>query len=344
MLYTSTRNPELSHTARKALAEPRTPDGGFFVPAPGESLGEDLLRALPGQPFNHTVAIVLNRLWDTALSAHDVRLASGRSPVRLKALANRILVGECWHNLHGDYSQLVANITAHFCPEATTVSSSWAGISVGIAVLFGVFGELMGKGMASGEKKVDISLVSGDFSLTMAAWYARKWGLPIGNIVCCCNENNAVWNLFTHGMLRTDGVSLITYTPKADICVPDSLERLIYECGGVRETRKYVERVRKGESYYPDDILLSRLRQGMYVSVVSTPRMMDIIPNAYTTHNYLLSPYSALAYGGLLDYRAVTGESRRSLILAEEAPENMPEIMAKALNINAEELSNYLSF
>ncbi len=320
MRYTSTRNSSLTHTARKALSEGRSPDGGFFVPAPGESIGRDLLPYLPGRPFNDTVALVLNRLWDTSFSAHDVRLAVGRTPVRLTALANRILVGECWHNLDETYDRLVKNITAHFCPDASLVSGSWAEISVGIAVLFGIFGELMGKGLASEERKVDVSLVSADFSLAMAAWYARNWGLPIGNIVCCCNENNALWNLFTHGMLRTDGVSFITPTPRADVCVPLSLERLVYECCGQRETARYVERVRKGESYYPDDAMLQKLRRGMYVSVVSTPRMLDIIPNAFTTHGYLLSPYSALAYGGLLDYRAVTGESRRGLLLAEEAP------------------------
>ena len=69
----------------------------------------------------------------------------------------------------------------------------------------------------------------------------------------------------------------------------------------------------------------------MYVSVVNTPRMMDIIPNAYTTHDYILSPYSALAYGGLLDYRAVSGITRRSLILAEKSPLVDRDTVTKAL-------------
>ena len=103
-----------------------------------------------------------------------------------------------------------------------------------------------------------------------------------------------------------------------------------------------MERTRKGETYYPDDVLLSRLRSGMYVSVVNTPRMMDIIPNAYTTHNYILSPYSALAYGGLLDYRAVTGESRRSLILAEKSPLVDRDTVANALSIDSDTLVNRL--
>ena len=340
MLYVSTRNASETHTARKALLETRAPDGGFYVPFGG---GGDLAAGLAGRKFGDSVARVMNHLFQAGMTEHDVRLAAGRSPVRISALANRILMGECWYNLDGEYARLVKNLTAHFCPEASLQKGSWAPIGVGIGVLFGIFGELMGKGLASDEKKVDISLVSGDFSLAMAAWYARSWGLPIGNIVCCCNENNAVWNLFTHGALRTDGVSIPTCTPDADVCIPDSLERLIFECGGSREAERYVECVRKGETYYPDDLTLAKLRRGMYVSVVNTPRMMDIIPNAYTTHGYVLSPYSALAYGGLLDYRAVTGESRRSLILAEKSPLVDRETVASALGINAEALENELN-
>lgn len=328
MLYVSTRNGSETHTARTALTQVRAADGGFYVPVHS---GTELAEGIAGRRFGENVARVLNQLFDIRLSEHDVRLAAGRNPVRVQALANRILMGELWHNLEEDYNCLVRNLTQLICRDACIQSGCWTRIGVGIGVMFGIFGDLMGKGMASEENKVDVSLVSGDFSLAMSAWYGRSWGLPIGNIVCCCNENSAVWNLITHGAFRTDGISFHTLTPDADICVPDSLERLIYECGGLRETERYVERVRKGETYYPDDLSLRSLRRGLYVSVVNTPRMMDIIPNAYTTHGYVLSPYSALAYGGLLDYRAVSGESRRSLILAEKSPSVDRDTVSKAL-------------
>lgn len=343
MLYVSTRDPARTHTARTALLNTRASDGGFFVPASLEPLEEPALQELTGGRFGAAVAGMLNHLFGAEMTEHDVRLAVGRNPVRLNALANRILMGECWHNLEGTMDCLTRNLLNHFCPDASRAPGSWGVIGVGISVLFGIFSELMGVGMVSQDRKADISLVSGDFSMAMSAWYARQLGLPIGSIVCCCNENNAVWNLFTHGMLRTDGVSLRTLTPDADICIPDSLERLIYACAGEREVCRYVDRCRRGESYYPDDLLLSRLRKGMFVSVVSTPRMRDTIPNAYTTHGYVLSPYAALAYGGLMDYRAVTGESRRGLILAEKSPLADRELVSLALDISPEELERLVT-
>ena len=117
-----------------------------------------------------------------------------------------------------------------------------------------------------------------------------------------------------------------------------SLERLIHSCGGAEEALRFVEKCRHGATYYPEDTLLERLRRGIYVSVVSSPRMLDTIPNAYATHGYLLSPYSALAYAGMLDFRAKKGGSRMGLILADRSPLSESETVARALNLPEAEL------
>lgn len=338
MLYLSTRNSQETYTAARVLTESRAPDGGLFAPYYTAAFPKEDLERLGEMKFNETVARMLNIQFQTQLTEHDVRLCVGKSPVRIAQLNNRLLVGECWHNLQGSFSRLVENLARHVCPEAVLTPGCWAQVGIGACVIFGIFGELLGRGLVSFDKKADVSLVGGDFSMAMSCWYARAWGLPIENIVCCCNENNAVWNLFFHGAMRTDGISIPTDTPDADICVPMSLERLIHSCGGAEEALRFVEKCRHGATYYPEDTLLERLRRGIYVSVVSSPRMLDTIPNAYATHGYLLSPYSALAYAGMLDFRAKKGGSRMGLILADRSPLSESETVARALNLPEAEL------
>ncbi len=338
MLYLSTRNSQVSYTAARVLSETRAPDGGLFVPYYTAPFPKEELESLSCRKCNEVIARLLNIQFQTRLTEHDVRLCLGHSPVRIRGLNNRLLVGECWHNLDGTFSRLVENLARQLGPEAAAQKGSWTHTGVGIAVLFGIFAELMARGLASEEKKVDISVVSGDFSIVLACWYARTWGLPLGNIVCCCNENNGLWHLFAGGQLRTDGVSIPTQTPEADVCVPESLERLIFALGGQQETEKYVDCVHRGVSYYPEEGMLSKLRQGMYVSVVSSRRMVNTIPNAYTTHGYLLSPYSALAYAGLMDFRAKNGGARTGLVLAGYSPLSQCEAVAQALGISPEDL------
>lgn len=338
MLYLSTRNQLETYTAARVLTQVRAPDGGLFVPYYTAPFPREDLEKLGQMEFNDIVARMLNIQFQTRLTGNDVRLCVGKSPVRLHQLSNRILAGECWHNLRLSYTHLVRSLVSHISPDAVCTGGSWAEVGVGVCVLFGIFGELMREGLVSFDKKADISLVSGDFAMAMSCWYARSWGLPIENIVCCCNENNALWNLFAHGTMRTDLISIPTVLPDADVAVPESLERLIHGCGGCGEVNSYVDKLRLGATYYPEDALLGKLREGIYVSVVSTQRVLDTIPNAYATHGYLLSPYSALAYAGLMDFRAKKGGSRMGLVLCDRSPLMEAETVSAALNITEEEL------
>ncbi|MBQ8834598.1 MAG: hypothetical protein IJ001_06710 [Oscillospiraceae bacterium] len=342
MLYVTTRSNAEPCTAQRALRENRGADGGLYVPFRPLRFSREEIEALPGKSFNSNVAEVLNRLFGVGLTGYDVDFCIGRRSVRLEKLGQRVMLGECWHNLESDHSRTVRNLTALLTGDKEAAPGDWAHVGIRIAVLFGIFGELMRGGMAGPAKRVDVSLVSGDFAWPMSAWYARQWGLSIGNIVCCCNENGNLWDLCCHGQLRTDGVAVKTNTPEADIVVPAGLERLIYAVGGVKEVEKYLAAVRRGGSYFAEEHTLAQLRKGLYATVNSQRRVLDTIPSVYGTHGILLSPYAALAYAGLQDHRARTGESRLALVLEEKSPEKDLDTVAGALGITAAELKSHL--
>jgi len=207
-----------------------------------------------------------------------------------------------------------------------------------MAVLAGILGnrEILGTDL------VDFSVISGDFTLPISAWYLRKMGFPIGNIICCCNENNQFWDLLCNGQMRTDGCSLLTIVPEADITLPVNLERLISAYGGVMETERYLDCCRSGTQYFVSDLMLQQLRQGIYASVLSSMRVENTIPNVYKTHNYLLSPASALAYSGLLDYRAKTGIARAAIIWSDQGPLCNAETIANIMDIPVAELKRII--
>ena len=101
--------------------------------------------------------------------------------------------------------------------------------------------------------------------------------------------------------------------------------------------------VRRGLDYYAEDYLLRRLRNGLHISVVSQPRIRQTIPNVYSGTGYVLSPYDALAFAGLLDYRSRTGANAYAVILSEKAPGCDLRYVADALKISTEELKAYFN-
>lgn len=280
------------------------------------------------QPFGQCVADILNLLFNTKLTGWDVDFCVGRHPVRLESLQHRILIAECWHTPGYRFERILKALSSRLCGDAS-IPSGWMEIGIRAAMLFGAFSDLR----HSGIMEADISCVSGDFTLPISAWYARRWGLPVGNIIICCNENNSVWDLFCHGQMRTDLISIPTILPSADVTIPEHLERLIYECGGISETQRYLDVCRRGRSYCPADWVLTKLRQGMYVSVVSSQRIISTIPSAYRTYGRLMSTGTALAYAGLLDHRAKNGPAGYAVVWSEESPSNDAETVANIMGI-----------
>ncbi len=343
MLYVTTRNNRDAFTAQRVLQDRRAPDGGFYVPFRIPVFSESEIAEFGKKSFNKCVAEILNLLFNTHLTSFDLDLAVGRYAVRLEMLNQRIVMAECWHNPQWSVSCLIRDIIDLLRgDQPDTESGEWAQIGIRIAILFGIFGELMRHEVASSEKKVDVSVVSGDFSAPISAWYARAMGLPIGNIICSCNENSNLWNFICHGQFRMDSVAIPTFVPEADMVAPAGIERLIYACGGCEEVGRYLDAVRQGRTYYVEERFLQQLRRGIYVTVTSQQRILETIPNVYATHDYILSLSSSLNYIGLQDYRARTGECRNALILTDNSPRNDAALVADALGFSVNTLEKLL--
>ena len=344
MLYVTTRDPSDAYTANRALSENRCVEGGFFVPMRLPHFDESEIAALADKSFSQNVADILNLLFGTQLDGWGVEFGIGRYPVKLVSLNGRIMVAESWRNTMYRFERLANGVEKAIrqSDQINQVPSDWLMIASRIAIFFGIVGQLLQNGILPAGKKLDISLPAGNFSAPMAAWYARSMGLPIGMIVCSCNENTALWNLFHKGLLQTGAAAIRTHTPDCDYVVPDDLERLVFAVLGRQETERFCKACRMGEPYELEAEQMNRLREGIYISVISDKRMASTIPNLYKTSGYVPDPDTALAYSGLMDYRAATGESRPALLLSEESPMFSLRFAAECMNITPAELKQIL--
>lgn len=345
MLYVTTRDKSDVYTAYRTLGQNRGEDGGFFVPFQMPKLDREEIEKLKEKTFGQNVADILNLFFKARLDGWDVDFCIGRYPTKLVAMSHRIIFAEVWHNPDLDFARLVRNLNSRIrgVEDKAGEPTNWAWIAVRIAVLFGIFGELLRVNMVEIDRPVDVAMPSGDFTGPMAVWYARQMGLPIANIICGCNDNGGIWDLLHHGQIHTDSVAVKTLTPAGDHTVPPDLERLIFATLGQTETQRFLDACASGRSYAPPEGAFEQLRQGMYAGVISGNRMESIIRSFYNASTYMLDPYSALAYCSLQDYRTRYAESRTALVLSEKSPVHAAPIVARALGITSEELSDRLN-
>ena len=345
MLYITTRSKNDAFTAHRTMNQDRGPDGGLFIPFRMPVFEKEQILELANKPFGQNVADILNTFFGTRLTGWDIDMAVGRHSVQFKPMNYRILVTELWHNMDWSFARCVRTLAERIHPDGEIIGShtNWVEIAVRIAVLFGVFGELLRTEQVCPDRPVNVALASGSFAGPMAVWYGRQMGLPIGTIICGCNENGAAWDLLHRGELDTDTIAVSTSTPECDHALPPDLERLIYGACGQEEAMRFWWNCTEGGTYIPGEEDFEKIRQGMFAAVVSGVRVDTIIPSVYRTNQYILDPYASLAYGALSDYRARTGISSQTLLLSEKSPICSGEMVAGKLRISVSELKRRLS-
>ena len=344
MLYVTTRSREETFTASIPLSENRAPDGGFFVPIQMPRFDRREIKAMGEKSFSQNVAEILNLLFQTQLDSWAVDFGIGRHPVRLVNVSGRAVIAETWHNPSWNFQRLAKSVEKMIrqSDQISSVPTDWLMIGSRIAVLFGIFGDMMRKGEAGIDNPLDVVVLVGDFSAPMAAWYARGMGLPVGNVLCCCNENDGCWNFLHKGEIRCDAPVVQTTTPNCDHAVPEGLERLISHTLGYREIDRFQYAVCEGISYYLEPDQLQKMQEGLQASVVGRQRLEWAILNLYRTNGYVSDPYAALCYSGLMDYRARTGQTQPAVILSEESPLYSLPYLAKSMGIRTDELKKRL--
>ena len=69
---------------------------------------------------------------------------------------------------------------------------------------------------------------TGNFGNILAAYFAKKMGLPIRTLICASNDNKVLYDFFTTGTYDRRREFILTNSPSMDILISSNLERLIY--------------------------------------------------------------------------------------------------------------------
>lgn len=297
MLFVSTRNKTDSFTAYRVLQSDRASDGGCFAPFRLPHFSEEEITALKDKSFSEIVAGILNTFFSRNITSWDVEFSIGRTPFRLEKIGQKVTFAELWHNSASNYSYLVTNLYRNLYGEGSGNATQWAYIAIEIAILFGLYGELL----RNDADVMDISVSDDNLNDLLAVWYAREMGLPVGMIICGCVAYKSLWDFIRKG--------------EASANIPAETQLLIYETLGFDEANRFISSRDNGRIYRLNEVSTGNLNKGIYTFVVGDERIPAVTASIQRTFEYQVDPATAAAYGALQDYRAASGENRHTLIL-----------------------------
>ncbi|MSP01946.1 MAG: threonine synthase [Acetobacteraceae bacterium] len=182
------------------------------------------------------------------------------------------------------------------------------------------------------DREVAFSVPTGNFGNILAAWAARRMGLPIARLVVGSNRNDILTRFFEKNDMSMTPVEP-TLSPSMDIQVSSNFERLLFELldrdpvataaamRGFRET---------GRMTVPDTTW-HRVRGVFHAFRLSDPETVAEIRRLYTACGYLADTHSAIGIAAARAHPCAHGVP--TVAMATAHPAKFPDAIEQAIGI-----------
>ncbi|HJA82134.1 MAG TPA: threonine synthase [Candidatus Mediterraneibacter intestinipullorum] len=174
--------------------------------------------------------------------------------------------------------------------------------------------------ITSGEE-INVTVPTGNFGNILAAYYAKKMGVPIGTLICASNENKVLFDFFQTGVYDRNREFILTSSPSMDILISSNLERLVYTIAGqdAEKNAELMEQLReKGEYEITPEM---REKLGDFVGGFATEaECREAIRTTYERMGYVMDTHTAVAASVCAQYRRDSGDGRKCLVASTASP------------------------
>jgi len=186
--------------------------------------------------------------------------------------------------------------------------------------------------IGSGEM-INIAVPTGNFGNILAAYYAKKMGLPVGKLICASNENNVLYDFINTGIYDKKRKLIVTSSPAMDILVSSNLERLLYDISGgdARIINNLVGDLnKKGEFKITSD--MKNKLVDFYGGFATDKETFETIKYVFDDFNYLIDTHTAVGYNVYRKYLDDSGDKSKTVIVSTASPFKFPGSVARAID------------
>lgn len=183
------------------------------------------------------------------------------------------------------------------------------------------YAKLLAEGHIADGEKINVTVPTGNFGNILAAYYAKKIGVPIDKLICASNTNKVLFDFFETGTYDRNREFVLTSSPSMDILISSNLERLIYHIAGDDSavTASLMKSLSEGGRYEITDEMRARLsdfRSG-YATEEDTA---EAIRTLYDRTGYVIDPHTAVASFVYRKYAASSHDPARTVIASTASP------------------------
>jgi len=200
------------------------------------------------------------------------------------------------------------------------------------------------KGVEAGQP-INIVVPTGNFGNILAAFYAKRMGLPVNKLVCAANANNVLTHFIRTGVYDRNRPFMKTISPSMDILISSNLERLLWEAAGrdPEPVREWMRQLQDTGSYEVGPQVLKSIQETFWSDYATDQETLATIRSTYESFGYLLDTHTAVAKKVYDRYREETGDRTPTVIASTASPFKFAGSVAEAL-LGTEVVAQYDEF
>ncbi|WFA08421.1 threonine synthase [Tissierella sp. Yu-01] len=228
--------------------------------------------------------------------------------------------------------------------ENNYILSSANSINIGrlipqIVYYFHSYIALLGEGKLRIGEKINISVPTGNFGNILAAYYAKKMGLPINKLICASNDNKVLTDFFNTGEYNKIRELHLTTSPSMDILISSNLERLLFHISG-EDDELIIELMNQlsKNGYYK---MNSTDFKEFYGDYSTEDEVANIINKTFKKYDYLMDTHTAVAYNVSRKYKKDYNDNTKTLVVSTASPYKFASTVASALGIGIEDKDEF---
>lgn len=195
--------------------------------------------------------------------------------------------------------------------------------------------ELLKRGALQPGEVFHVAVPTGNFGNILAGYFAKRLGVPIGQLVCASNANHVLADFFATGTYDRRREFATTLSPSMDILISSNFERFLYYLLGedAERTAAYMHKLKTDGVF----TLREEEREGITdfiggwqddEATLATMRAM------YSRYGYLPDPHTAVAVGTVEALREQGALAAGPVaIMATANPYKFPTALAEALHL-----------
>ncbi len=217
--------------------------------------------------------------------------------------------------------ELKAVLAQHNMLFSSANSINWGRLLPQIVYYIYAYLELVRTGKTALGDPMNVVVPTGNFGNILAAYYARKMGVPIGKLVCASNANKVLTDFIRTGIYDRRREFYATSSPSMDILISSNLERLLYDLSG--EDSEWLSSLMKALSetgvYSVGKTVQEKVQQLFYGGFCDEAGTSQTIRQLWEKEQYLCDTHTAVAVDVYRQYHRETGCQPVPTVIASTA-------------------------